>query len=70
MNWNQVEGNWKQLVGQAQARWGKLTGDELESVKGRQKELAGLIQERYGKTEEEATRELDDWMASINHKLS
>ena len=70
MNWNEIEGNWKQFAGKAQARWGRLTGDELDSVKGRQKELAGLIQERYGKTHDEAVRELDSWMADINKSIS
>ncbi|WP_417684000.1 CsbD family protein [Roseibium sp.] len=65
MNWNQIEGNWKQFKGKALAQWGKLTDDELDQIEGRQTELAGLIQERYGKTEEEAKREIDDWMGRI-----
>src|SRR5690606_40765759 len=24
MNWDRIEGNWKQMVGQARQRWGKL----------------------------------------------
>ncbi|MBO0347349.1 CsbD family protein [Roseibium limicola] len=70
MNWNQIEGNWNQVVGKAQAQWGLLTGDELDNIKGRQRELSGLIQERYGKTEEEAQREIDDWMSKINQSVS
>jgi uncharacterized protein YjbJ (UPF0337 family) len=63
MNWNQVEGNWEQFKGKAQTQWGKLTGDDLDVVAGKRKELSGKIQAAYGKTQEEADREIDDWMS-------
>ena len=63
MNWNQVEGNWKQFKGQVQAQWGKLTNDDLDLIEGNRKQLAGKLQERYGKAEEEADREIDDWLS-------
>jgi uncharacterized protein YjbJ (UPF0337 family) len=63
MNWDQIEGNWKQFKGKAQAQWGKLTDDEIDRVDGRRTELAGLIQQKYGKTREEAEREVDQWMS-------
>lgn len=61
MNWDQIEGNWKEIKGKAIAQWGKLTDDELDQVKGRRTELAGLIQQKYGKTREEAEKEIDLW---------
>ena len=30
MNWDRIEGNWKQLKGRVQAQWGKLTDDQLK----------------------------------------
>ncbi|MGV2977909.1 CsbD family protein [Roseibium alexandrii] len=63
MNWDQIEGNWKEFKGKAQAQWGKLTDDEIDRVDGRRTELAGLIQQKYGKTREEAEREVDEWMS-------
>ncbi|MBD8876618.1 MULTISPECIES: CsbD family protein [Roseibium] len=65
MNWNQIEGNWKEFKGKAQSQWGKLTDDELDRIEGRQTELAGLLQQKYGKTEEEARKEIDTWMSNI-----
>lgn len=62
MNWNQVEGNWEQFKGQVQRQWGKLTGDDLDVISGDRKQLAGKIQERYGKAEDEADREVEDWL--------
>ena len=63
MNWDQVQGNWKQFSGSVRQRWGELTDDEVESAAGDRERLEGLIQERYGTTKEEARREIDDWMA-------
>ena len=54
MNWDQVQGSWKQFKGQVKQKWGDLTDDEIDRVEGRQEELAGLIQKKYGKTREEA----------------
>lgn len=63
MNWDQIEGNWKQFKGEAQRQWGKLTDDELDEVEGNRNKLVGKIQERYGKSKDEAERELDAWAA-------
>ena len=29
MDWNRIEGNWKQFKGSAKEKWGKLTDDDL-----------------------------------------
>jgi len=62
MNWDRIEGNWKQFKGQAQAQWGKLTEDDLDVVEGKRTELAGKIQERYGIARDQAERQIDDWL--------
>lgn len=61
MNWDQIEGKWKQLRGTAQQTWGKLTDDELDQVAGQKDKLVGKIQEKYGIAKEEAERQVDDW---------
>ncbi len=61
MNWDRIQGNWKQVTGQAKAQWGKLTDDDLDVVAGRRDELAGKIQMRYGVAVEEANRQLAEW---------
>lgn len=48
MNWDIVEGNWKQFKGRIQGHWGNLTNDQLDSIAGKRTELAGRIQESYG----------------------
>jgi len=61
MNWDRIEGNWKQFKGQAQQKWGKLTDDQLDLIAGKRTELAGKLQEAYGIGKDEAEREIDDW---------
>ena len=48
MNWDRVEGNWKEFKGKVRQKWGKLTDDDLELVKRKRIELAGRLQQRYG----------------------
>jgi uncharacterized protein YjbJ (UPF0337 family) len=64
MNWDRIQGNWKQVAGQAKAQWGKLTDDDLTVVAGRRNELAGKIQERYGIAREDAENQLSAWARS------
>ncbi|MCC5844774.1 MAG: CsbD family protein [Verrucomicrobia bacterium] len=61
MNSDILKGKWKQLVGSAKAKWGRLTDNELDEVAGDSERLAGLIQEKYGVTKEDAKRQIDDW---------
>ena len=69
MDWNQVEGNWRQLKGSAKAQWGKLTDADLMQIEGRREQLEGKIQERYGYTKERVRKELDDWYRSVASDL-
>lgn len=62
MNWDQVEGNWKQFKGRVQTQWGKLTDDELDEVAGNRLRLEGKIQEKYGVAREEAKQQVDEWL--------
>ena len=65
MNWDRIEGNWKQFKGRARQQWGKLTNDELEQIKGHRDELVGRIQERYGIERDEAERQVRDWETGL-----
>ena len=61
MNWDQIEGKWKQMKGSVKQKWGKLTDDDLDVIAGKQDQLAGKIQERYGITKEEAAKQVREW---------
>jgi uncharacterized protein YjbJ (UPF0337 family) len=60
MNWDRIEGNWKQFRGTIKEKWGKLTDDDLDVIEGKRDKLAGKIQERYGKTKDDVDREIDE----------
>ena len=61
MNWNRIEGNWKQFKGKVKERWGDLTDDELDQIGGKRERLAGKIQERYGLTQDAVESQLHEW---------
>ncbi|MEO8467799.1 MAG: CsbD family protein [Gammaproteobacteria bacterium] len=61
MNWDRIEGQWKQFKGQAQQQWGKLTDDDWDLIQGKRQELIGKVQSLYGKQKDEAEREVDAW---------
>lgn len=69
MNWTQIEGKWEQLKGDAKAKWGKLTDDDLRAVGGRLDSLAGKIVERYGVKKEQAHKDIEEWSHRLRDKL-
>jgi uncharacterized protein YjbJ (UPF0337 family) len=66
MDWNRVQGNWKQVAGKVKAKWGKLTDDDLTAINGRREELEGKIQERYGIAKDQARKDVDAWFTAQN----
>ncbi|AFS39138.1 CsbD family protein [Alteromonas macleodii] len=61
MNSDRIEGNWKEMKGKVQQKWGKLTDDDLDVIDGRREELVGKIQQAYGKSRDEAEKEVDGY---------
>ena len=61
MNWDQIEGKWKQVAGSARERWGKFTDNDWETLAGKKDQLVGRIQERYGVTKADAEKQADEW---------
>ena len=65
MNWDRVQGQWKQLKGKIRTKWGKLTDDDLDIIAGQKDQLIGKIQERYGLKKEEALRQVEEWNSTL-----
>ncbi len=61
MNWDTVEGNWKQFKGTVKEKWGKLTDSDVDALSGKKDQFLGKLQERYGYSKDEAEREMDEW---------
>jgi uncharacterized protein YjbJ (UPF0337 family) len=48
MDWNRIEGSWKEAKGKIKQKWGQLTDDDLAQINRRRDQLEGKIQQRYG----------------------
>jgi len=66
MNWDRIEGNWKEFKGKAQQKWGKLTNDDLDVIEGKRQELSGRLQKHYGYAKDESEREIDAWLRDVS----
>jgi uncharacterized protein YjbJ (UPF0337 family) len=64
MNKDVIEGNWKELKGKVQAKWGDLTDDQLDKIQGNRNQLAGAIQKNYGIARDEAEKQIREWEKS------
>ena len=65
MNWDRIEGQWKQRRGKAVHQWGKLMNDDLAAISGKHEQLVGLLQEKYGVAKEEAKQQIDGFKKII-----
>jgi uncharacterized protein YjbJ (UPF0337 family) len=66
MNWDRVEGQWKQYAGKVREKWGKLTDSDLEVIKGKRDQLVGKVQERYGIAKDAAQKQVDEFATTLN----
>jgi uncharacterized protein YjbJ (UPF0337 family) len=62
MNWDRVEGNWKQFSGKIKEKWGQLTDDDITQINGKREQLEGKIQERYGHGKDQVKKDVDDFL--------
>jgi uncharacterized protein YjbJ (UPF0337 family) len=64
MNWDEIEGKWKQSMGKVKEKWGKLTDNDLTAINGKKEQLVGKIQERYGIAKDAAEKQVDEFTRS------
>ena len=62
MNWDRVQGNWKQFSGKVKEKWGQLTDDDLTQIDGNREQLEGKIQARYGQAKDQVKKDVDTWL--------
>lgn len=68
MNWEQVKGNTKQLGGHLKQKWAKLTDDDLMLLDGKKEVFLGKLQERTGLAKDDAERQFDQLLSSVDLK--
>jgi len=66
MNWNEVEGKWKQMKGSIREKFGKLTDDDLTVIGGKKDKFIGKLQERYGISREQAEEQLNTYLQGLH----
>jgi uncharacterized protein YjbJ (UPF0337 family) len=75
MNWDRMEGQWKQRRGKAVTHWGKVMNDELAAIAGKYEELVGRLQENFGIAKEVAEDHVKKYKNTVeqlkksNHEL-
>jgi Uncharacterized protein conserved in bacteria len=65
VNWDRLEGQWKQRRGKAVHHWGKIMNDELAAIAGKYEEVVGKLQESYGIAKDEATMRVSDFKRTV-----
>jgi uncharacterized protein YjbJ (UPF0337 family) len=65
MNWDRIQGNWKQFSGKVKEKWGDITDDDLARVNGNREQLEGILQQRYGYAKDRAKQEIDSWSQGL-----
>ena len=66
MSKDMMQGKLKRLRDAIKQRWGALTDKDLDSVDGNLDQLPGLLQARYGYTSEQAGKEIDQFLSSMD----
>jgi uncharacterized protein YjbJ (UPF0337 family) len=61
MNWDTIQGKWKEVKGQVREQWGKFSDDDLDRIEGKRDQLVGKVQQKYGVAKEEAERQVKDF---------
>jgi len=73
VNQQTLEGNWKTIKGKLREKWGRLSGDDLDSIHGNVEQLVGTIQQKTGEardTVEKYLEELTSGNGSVGEKAS
>lgn len=65
MNWDQLEGNWKQVTGKIKLKWGKFSDYDLAVINGNREQFSGQLQAKYGYAKERANKELEEFTEKL-----
>lgn len=63
MNWDIIEGQWKELKGKVLAEWGMVVSDDRLAIHGKREELIGKLQSRHGIQKEIANQQVSTWLS-------
>lgn len=62
MNEDIVKGNWKEIKGKIKQQWGKFTDNDIAQMQGSHEELEGKLQALYGYHQDQAKKEVEEFL--------
>jgi uncharacterized protein YjbJ (UPF0337 family) len=65
MNWDQIEGRWKEFKGKAVEKWGDITDDDWDRMAGKRDQMIGYVQKKFGDDRAKAEKEVDAWTRGL-----
>lgn len=65
MNWEQLQGQAKQVGGKIKEKWAKLTDNDLLLLEGKKEVFLGKFQERTGLAKEEAEKQFNAFIDTL-----
>jgi uncharacterized protein YjbJ (UPF0337 family) len=65
MEWNAIEGNWKQVSASLKQKWNALTNDDFQFVDRNKDALVARVHDRTGLERFTVERQLDAMIASL-----
>ncbi len=69
MNEHIFKGSWKEIKGEVQKQWGKLTDDQLTEIEGNNNSIIGFLEKQYGYSKKKAEEELNRFLEENGDKL-
>ena len=64
MDWDRVEGNWKQVKGKLKEKWGQLTEDDLNVIDGRRDQFEESCRSDRAGRRTKVRKDVDDWLSA------
>lgn len=65
MNWDQIQGNWKEFKEKARQQWRALNDNDLDEINGNREQLEEKLTKYYGYAKDKARREVDNWFGRM-----
>jgi uncharacterized protein YjbJ (UPF0337 family) len=62
MNDDIIKGKWHEVKGKIKQQWGKLTDDDVATMKGSYEELEGRLQKSYGYSKDQVKKQIDEFV--------
>ncbi len=69
VNQDLLANQWKSLRPRIKERWHALTDDDLKLIAGDRTVLANVLCERYAYTEEQAQKQVDQFVSDVSEKV-